>query len=415
VDNGGVILKKDNLKIFLKGKRKLLIIIISTVLILALGSTALGLFINVGIDVDISSIEKVGTDIVIVPSANGEPLSLYKPDGNDGISSEPFKILSFTDTHFDTYRKKGKYSMEYMVANIQREKPDLVVFVGDIITSSSNKKRVLQFCEVMEKLEVYWVTVLGNHEGDNFRSISREEFIEIYASYPHCLIDAEKKYTSNNEEVWGNGNTQINVLTEGGVVSQSLFFIDSGNRVSKEDAKALNIDKESYDFVKESQIRWYEERVEALPLGTKSMIFVHIPLPEYQEAVDDAVNNPDGTFDYAAISAEGTNVLFGKSNEGVSSSDHNSGLFDSIVSKGSTQAVICGHDHVNNYRILYKNVLLCYNRSSGYSSYNIVTKGMSDKLEQGASIYSINQDGTLSFGDIINRDYFDDSEVLKLY
>lgn len=40
---------------------------------------------------------------------------------------------------------------------------------------------------------------------------------------------------------------------------------------------------------------------------------------------------------------------------------------------------------------------------------------MSDKLEQGASIYYVNQDGTLSFGDIINRDYFDDTEVMKLY
>jgi len=408
-------LRKDSLKTFLKENKKLIIIIISVVLVLALGSTALGLFVNVGIDVDISSIEKVGTDTVVVPAANGEPLSLYKPDGNGGISSEPFKILAFTDTHFDTYRKKGKYTMEYMVANIQREKPDLVVFVGDIVTSSSNRKRAEQIAEVMEKLEVYWVTVLGNHEGDNFRSISREKFIEIYSSYPHCLIDSGKKITSDNEEVWGNGKTQINVLTEGGVVSQSLFFIDSGNRVSKEDAQTLNIDTESYDFVKESQIKWYEERVEALPVGTKSMIFVHIPLPEYQEAEDDAVKNPDGTFDYEATSAKGTKVLFGKSRESVSSSDYNSGFFDSIVSKGSTQAVICGHDHVNNYRILYKNVLLCYNRSSGYSSYSVVTKGMSDKLEQGASIYYVNQDGTLSFGDIINRDYFDDTEVMKLY
>ena len=72
-------MRKDSLKTFLKENKKLIIIIISVVLVLALGSTALGLFVNVGIDVDISSIEKVGTDTVVVPAANGEPLSLYKP------------------------------------------------------------------------------------------------------------------------------------------------------------------------------------------------------------------------------------------------------------------------------------------------------------------------------------------------
>lgn len=377
--------------------------------------TMLGLFVNVGIDVDISAIEKVGTDIKLIYASNGDPLAIYKSNGKEGISSEPFKILAFTDTHFDTNRKKGSYTIKYMVANIQRERPDLVVFVGDVITSSSNKKRVEQVCEAMEKLGVYWIPVLGNHEGDNARSISREKFVEIYSSYPHCLIDGDKKHTADGQEVWGNGNTQINILNQGGAVSQSLFFLDSGNKVSKEDAKTLDIRRRSDDFVKESQIKWYEERVDALSPGTKSMLFFHIPLLEYKDAVEEAVKTEDGGFDYEATSAEGTRVIFGVSQEKVGSSDYNSGLFDSIVKKASTKVVICGHDHVNNYQILYKNVLLCYNRSSGYSSYSAVKNGLSSVTEQGASIYYVNQDGTLSFGDIINRNYFDDSEVLKLY
>lgn len=392
-----------------KTTKKWLVIILAVVIILGVTGTMLGLFINIGIDVDIASIEKVGTN-VIVGNADGVQ-TLYKPDGNGGISSETFKVLAFTDTHFDTYKKKGSFTMKYLIANIQQEKPDLVVFVGDLVTSSSNLKRAKQVAEVMEKLEVYWVTVLGNHEGDNGRSISREKFVSVYSSYAHCLIEDGEKLTSDGERVWGNGNTQINILTSGGGVAQSLFFLDSGNRVNKNDVNTLGLDKESYDYIKTSQIKWYKERVQGLPQGTKSMLFTHIPLCEYKDAVTAAPKNDDGSFDYGKAAEDGTVAEFGLSREKVCSSDYNSGMFDAIVEHGSTQAVVAGHDHMNSFRIRYKGVWLCYNRASGYSSYNAVTRGISKKLEKGATVYNIDADGSLSFEDIINSD----SEALKLY
>lgn len=400
--------KSDKLSV-----KKLIIIIVAAVLVLTLTGVMLFLFVPVKIDVDIDAVNAVGTD-VLVRTTDGVT-TIYKSDGKGGVSDEPFKILAFTDTHFDTYKKKGALTAKYMVENISREKPDLVVFVGDIVTSSTNRTRAKQLAAVMEKLGVYWVGVLGNHEGNNSRSISRKEFIDIYSSYPHCLISAEEKKTADGEKVWGNGNTQINILTKDGKVAQSLFFIDSGDEISDEDAKTYGVSEGSADYVKPSQIKWYGERVAALEAGVKSTLFLHIPLCEYADALSDAPKKADGTLDFDSVSEKGTQALFGGSLEKVTCPKYNSGLFDAILDGGSTRTVVCGHDHVNDFRILYKGVTLCYNRASGYSSYNAYTKDKSNKLGQGATIYSVNSDGTITFSDIVNSERFDVSGAYKLY
>lgn len=396
-------------------KKAIIIITIVSVIALGLSGTMCFLFIPVKIDVDISAIEAVGSRVEVIKAEGDKPTSIYIPDTEGNISSTPLKILSFTDMHLDTYRKKGYFTMKFFIENIQTEKPDLVVVVGDVVTSSTNRTRAIQFCEVMEKLGVYWVAVMGNHEGDNPLSISREEIVDIFSSYPHCLIEKEKKYTAGGEEVWGEGNTQINVLREGGAVSQSLFFLDSGNMISKQDAKKFGISKESYDYVKPSQVSWYRERVAKLEEGIKSMLFLHIALPEYKEAYEACPKSADGGLNIGTEGEDGTIASLGAKREKICSSEHNGGLFDAITELGSTKAVVVGHDHVNDFRIRYKGVWLCYNRASGYSSYNVVTKKQSDKLIQGASLYIIKSDGEIEFGDIINGERFDDSQAYKLY
>ncbi|HOB63632.1 MAG TPA: metallophosphoesterase [Clostridia bacterium] len=397
------------------GRKKLIMIIVAAVLVLAIVGVMLYLFVPVKIAVDIDSVRYVGTDVVVRDAADGQHKEIFKSDGNGGISDKPFKILAFTDTHFDTYKKKGSFTVKYMLENIYMEKPDLVVFVGDVVTSATNRARAKQLAEVMEKLGVYWAAVLGNHEGDNIRSISRKEFVELYASYPHCLISAEEKFTSGGEKVWGNGNTQIDILAADGSIAQTLFFIDSGNEISDEDAKAFGVEKGSYDYVKPSQIKWYSERVATLPEGTRSTMFLHIPFPEYADALNDVPRKVDGTFDYGAVSENGTKALFGGALEGVASPKYNSGLFDAILEGGSTKTVVCGHDHINDFRIVYKGVTLCYNRASGYSSYNAYSKNKARELGQGATVYTVNADGSIEFTDILNRERFDVSEAYKLY
>lgn len=389
----------------LKKSQKIAVTAVASVLILSIIGTALYLIIPLNLKIDWDSVTPIEHNVVLFDKGEyGDTKALAKVDEAGNLTDEPFKILSFTDTHLDTYRKKTAVTMQMLINNIKREKPDLVVFVGDTITSSNNRGRLKQLGSVMEKFGVYWTLTFGNHEGDNARSVSRKKMAELFASYPHCLIECDVKTTSTGETVWGYSNHSVNILKADGSVRQSLIFVDGGNRVSKSDAKLLNIDKDSYDFVKPSQIKWYEDTVDALAPGTKSMLFVHIPLNEYQIAYDMALEgNEDVILEY------------GNAYEKVACSQYNSGLFTSILNKASTQAVVAGHDHINDFRIKYQGIYLIYNQPSGYSSYNLVSKKKSDTLIKGCSIYTVAADGGITFDQIKNVELYDHTEILKLY
>ena len=63
-------------------------------------------------------------------------------------------------------------------------------------------------------------------------------------------------------------------------------------------------------------------------------------------------------------------------------------------------------DMINDSRVLYKGIHLIYNRMSGLSSYNIISKKKGDKLLQGCSVYYIDSEGQLTFDDIFYEDRY---------
>ena len=55
---------------------------------------------------------------------------------------------------------------------------------------------------------------------------------------------------------------------------------------------------------------------------------------------------------------------------------------------------------------MYRGIRLVYNRMSGMSSYNVISKGLSDRLIQGCSIYDVYADGHVEYGDIFYEDRY---------
>ena len=58
----------------------------------------------------------------------------------------------------------------------------------------------------------------------------------------------------------------------------------------------------------------------------------------------------------------GTTRLLGKNGEPVSAPKQNTGFFDAIVQKKSTNAVFVGHDHLNHLAVRYRGVDPVYSR-----------------------------------------------------
>jgi hypothetical protein len=147
-------------------------------------------------------------------------------------------------------------------------------------------------------------------------------------------------------------------------------LLDSGDLVENPE------DDIDYDYIRSDQIAWYSGQIARLNYlygsTSKTILFFHIPLQEYDTAW-----------------SEGTPV-FGDKREQVYSSRIHSGLFSEILALGSTQAVFCGHDHLNDYGIFYQGIELVYGKSIDYIAYD----GIEYKTEQrGATLISISSSG----------------------
>jgi hypothetical protein len=240
---------------------------------------------------------------------------------------------------------------------------------------------------MMEAYGVYWAPVYGNHDTENFTAISRNELTALWSSYPHCLI--------RQGNVYGSGNYIINIKTSENTISKSLIFMDSGDYMSKDEKSELGYKKDEtvYDYIHQDQINWYSDSVAEIKNqygnNSKSLLFFHIAIPEYLDAYE-----------------EGT-ILYGEKREGIGCSKKNSGMFDAIIQNGSTEAIFVGHDHINDYEALYQGVRFVYCQSSGYTSYDVVSKfnlSDSDRL-QGCLVVNIGVDGSYNIERIINSSY----------
>ncbi len=332
-----------------------------------------------GISYDISSVEKIENDVEIVKEDEDSVTLKKQGDGE-------FKVLMFTDTHLNGKKEKDNTAVTYIVKNITEIKPDLVIFGGDNISSGFNKKRTTEFAELMDSLGVYWAAVLGNHEGEGILAVSREENVDIFASYDYCLMRQGK------EGVDGNGNYTVNILNSDGTLREVFFLMDSGSYMTEESKKEYGVTEkgEVYDGVKTSQVQWYKEKHDALEKEYgkfKSITVIHIPPYQAEQEYDER------------------DFVIGKKREGVCESGFDSGLFDAMKEKGSAQAVYFGHDHVNDFAVMYEGILLSYIQSSGYGSYTMESKFDSPESEwlQGCTLLVVNKEGNYLVNRILNH------------
>lgn len=331
-----------------------------------------------GLNYDISSIQSVGTDVEII-NENIDSVTIKKKTNSD------FTVMMFTDTHLNGDEDNDNMTIKHLVENITKEKPDLVIFGGDNISSGFSKKRTKEFTEIMEKLGVYWAAVLGNHDGEGAFAFSRQEIIELYASCEHSLV------RTGEADIDGYGNFTINILNSDDTIKEVFYLMDSGDYMTKEIIKQYNVtDKDLYDGVKRSQVEWYKNKHDELKseFGEfKSITVMHIPPYQTRAAAE------TGEFPY------------GEKREEICSSGFDSGLFNAMKEKGSAQAVYYGHDHINDMGVVYDGILLSYIQSACYGSYNMKTSFDSPESEwlQGCTVLNIKENGEYEAKRILNH------------
>ncbi len=342
-------------------------------------------------------------------------LTFENPD--DGVwnifSDNGLKVLQLTDIHIGggwMSMNKDKMALNAVAAIINAEKPDFVIVTGDIAYpvpfqagTFNNKSGARIFAELMENLGVYWTATYGNHDTEAYSYFDREDITDFYEKYPHCLM------RDGADNVDGYGNQVFNIVNSDGVITRSLYTIDSHSYV---DGDYFGIFWK-YDNVHENQIEWYKNTVEANrnhnmmklyssslatpvyddinTLNPSSSVFLHIPLPEYKDAWYEYADNGYADTENVKLNY-GT---AGESGEVVFPGIYEDNFFETMQELGSTDSVFCGHDHLNNFSLDYKGIDLNYSYSIDYLAYlNISTLGS----QRGCTVINIDENGGIEYG-----------------
>lgn len=329
------------------------------------------------------------------------------------ISDNGLKVLQLTDIHIGggwMSMKKDQMALNAVAAIINSEKPDFVIVTGDIAFpipyaagTLNNKSGARIFAELMETLGVYWTATYGNHDTEAYSYFDRADITEFYEEYPHCLM------RDGTKDVDGYGNQVFNIVKSNGIITRSLYTIDSHSYV---DGDYFGIFWK-YDNVHENQIEWYKETVEknrnhnmmklyssslATPvsddlnnLNPPSSVFLHIPLTEYKDAwfeyADKGYTDTENVKLNYGTAGESGNIVF----HGI----HKDNFFETMQELSSTDSVFCGHDHLNNFSLEYKGIGLNYSYSIDYLAYSgISTLGS----QRGCTVINIDENGAIEYG-----------------
>lgn len=297
-------------------------------------------------------------NVNIVPAETGvkiidkdeESITIGKFNKDGTYSDRPFRILTTTDIHLGDTPSLRRKAMQMLANHIAQAKPDLVIFTGDIILSKFQQLDAVQFARFMEKTGVYWAIVFGNHEVHEEKGFYKWLMLDSMRRYPHCLA------LHGDDSLYGYGNYRIDIKNGENSLLQSLYLFDSGRDIRERYYKDYGVPDgmKGYDFLKPEQIEWYKNcvrRTEEKYRKVKSMMYFHIPLPEFEH-----VMKLDENGQYVPTGE--AKIFYGGMYESVGCSPFNSGMFDVICELGSTQAVYCGHDHVNDFCANYKGGLL---------------------------------------------------------
>lgn len=260
-----------------------------------------------------------------------------------------FKIVQFTDVHYIYNDPRSDVSIERINQVLDMEKPDLVLFTGDVIYGKPAEEGMRTVLNLVSKRKIPFAVTFGNH--DNEQGLSREELLKIIQSVPFNL-------TQTTPGISGVTNFILPVKASDGKRNATvLYCIDSHSYLQ---IKGVN----GYDYIKFDQIQWYRENSKKFTeenngVPVSSYAFFHIALPEYNQAA----------------SSESA-ILYGIRKEKACAPQLNSGLFAAMKEMGDVRGVFVGHDHDDDYAVSWKGILLAYGRYTGGNTvYNHLTNG----------------------------------------
>ncbi len=138
----------------------------------------------------------------------------FRPDGR-------FRIVQFSDLHWTEGSRHEPRLLRIIESILDAEKPDLVVFTGDMVHSPTG---CLDGCRKvtapMIERGIPWAAVLRNHDDEG--DATRLEIASFLEALPFSLMKC------GSAELGGCGNFALNIYSERSKdVAARLYFLDS--------------------------------------------------------------------------------------------------------------------------------------------------------------------------------------------
>ncbi len=269
---------------------------------------------------------------------NGDAVGTDKPVREFSFRADGrFKVLQFTDTHYVAGDRRSERALANVIEMLDTERPDLVIHTGDIIFGNPAARSAIELFQPLVDRNVPFAVTLGNHDSDF--ELNREEIFDVIRSIPGNIN------TPVREGLYGCSNDVITLSSSKGV-ERVFYLFDSGSYIDFRGEKG-------YDYIRHSQIGWYRDHSGAFTKANggrpvPSMAFFHIAVREFADGMKD--ENRD---------------LVGTSCEKPCPSNYNSGLVANFKEMGDVEAIVCGHDHDNDYVMNYQNMFYIFGRYSG--------------------------------------------------
>ncbi len=344
------------------------------------------------------------------------------------ITDADFKIMQLTDVHIGggifSY-KRDKKAIYEIITMLHEEKPDLVILGGDNTYALfkigyngggtfNNKMAATTLISLFEHEQVYFSTVLGNHDTEFIDYYNREKIGELYADEKYKYSVFKSEFTDPDAATVPSVSNQFILLKNtSGEITKLILLIDTNAYI---DTGLISSARGLYDTIHQSEVDWAKEEIirmsdkQGLAAGEylKSLVFLHIPPGEYQTAYDDLIElKQDENGKDIYISKEETGdtsfieggwdekVYFGGISNVESSPAEQDNFIETIgLEMGSIEAVFCGHDHVNNAVVNYKGIILSYNYSIDNIAYGNEISEMGS--QRGNTTIVISPDGDFS-------------------
>ena len=253
-------------------------------------------------------------------------------------SDSTFKIVQFTDIHWVPGDTASLEADRCMNAILDAEKPDLVIFTGDLAFAAPAKEAVRRAVKPTVDHGIPFAVAFGNHDDDY--DATREELFGVLASFPGNLTDSVAGLS-------GVTNCIIPLLgNDSDSTAALIYVIDSNSYSGIESARG-------YAGIQPDQIDWYRtsSKTYTEANGGKTLpaiAFFHVPLNEVNHAA-----------------ANENSILNGTRRERACSPSVNSGMFSEILRCGDIMATFFGHDHINDYAVAHHGILFAYGRYTG--------------------------------------------------